>query len=93
MNDESLSELVRCVERGVPETDTIAVAVSGGPDSIALTHLLSSSFKGTVHAITIDHALRENSYDEAEQVGSFLKPLENVRHTIIKRDTPEDPTG
>jgi tRNA(Ile)-lysidine synthase len=53
----------------------IAVAVSGGPDSMALALLLDRwvrSRAGAVIAFTVDHGLRPESAFEARQVGAWL---------------------
>ena len=53
----------------------IAVAVSGGADSLALTLLCKSWVdmrKGTVSALSVDHGLREGSTDEIKQLGKWL---------------------
>lgn len=55
--------------------DTLAVAVSGGCDSMALVWLLNRWAKTRdiiVTAVTIDHGLRPESGDEARQVGLWL---------------------
>ena len=56
----------------------LAVAVSGGSDSIALT-LLSAAWArrrgGTITAITVDHGLRPEAAAEARQVGRWLRAL------------------
>lgn len=73
----------------------IAVAVSGGPDSMALLALTcawadsSGPAPGVeVHAITIDHALRAESAQEAAQVGAWIKAhFPDVTHHIIRRDS------
>lgn len=44
---------------------TIAVAVSGGPDSVALLLLAARAFPGRVVALTVDHGLRAGSAAEA----------------------------
>ncbi len=52
-------------------SSTLAVAVSGGADSMALAHLVaawSKGRRGTVAALTVDHRLRPNSATEAEAV-------------------------
>ena len=52
----------------------IAVAVSGGPDSLALLLLLdvwARSRGGSVLALTVDHGLRPDSTTEAIQVGDW----------------------
>ena len=65
----------------------IAVALSGGGDSMALIHMLSqwaAKHNVHVHALTVDHNLRKNSADEASSVGGFIKNLSNVTHHILK---------
>lgn len=64
----------------------IAVAVSGGGDSVALAFLLSQWAAGTgikIHALTVDHGLRPESATEAKTVSKILKPL-GVTHKILK---------
>ncbi len=68
----------------------VAVAVSGGPDSMALCKLLGdwSAGKGIeVHALTVDHNLRAESGDEAAQVGAWLSNWP-VRHGVLKWESP-----
>ncbi len=63
----------------------IAVAVSGGSDSIALAILLNKVFLETnvkIFCITIDHGLRKNSLEEAEEVGRILMNFD-ISHQII----------
>lgn len=68
----------------VPENvSRIAVAVSGGADSMALAHMLATAHED-VHAITVDHGLRPESAIEAAQVGSWLAGFPNVTHTILR---------
>ncbi len=46
----------------------IGVALSGGSDSMAVLHLLAEACAGTdasLHAVTVDHALRPGSVEEA----------------------------
>ena len=66
----------------------IAVALSGGPDSMALLHLLARvcPSQTIIHAITVDHGLRANSADEAKQVGTWVSSLHNVHHHIVRWD-------
>jgi tRNA(Ile)-lysidine synthase len=47
----------------------IGVAVSGGPDSLALLLLAAAARPGLVEAATVDHALRPQSRAEADMVG------------------------
>lgn len=63
----------------------IAIAVSGGPDSMALLYALNSvreSCQLDIHALTVDHGLRAESRDEAEMVGQYCLNLK-INHTIL----------
>ena len=54
----------------------IAVAVSGGPDSMALTFLLQNWVKknnGSLVALIVNHKLRSESSIEADIVKAFLQ--------------------
>ena len=64
----------------------IAVAVSGGPDSLALTILLQKfSLENSIalKAISIDHGLRKSSKDELQWLASEFKKRK-IKHKIIK---------
>ena len=64
----------------------IAVAVSGGPDSIALVFLLNKWIrknKGKLIALIIDHQIRENSFKEASFVKKYLGKS-NIQSLILK---------
>ena len=69
----------------------LAVACSGGADSMALTLLLRwwcDAGGGTVTALTVDHRLRAGSTDEARQVAGWLGER-GIDHVILTRpDTP-----
>ena len=68
----------------------IAVAVSGGADSLALVLLTNEwvqSNGGSLTAITIDHDLRIDSKSEAEFVHAKLTTL-GIAHHIIKWEHP-----
>src|SRR3546814_4821116 len=47
------------------------VAVSGGPDSMALLWLMATLLPGQICAATVDHGLRKGSADEARLVAGF----------------------
>jgi tRNA(Ile)-lysidine synthase len=69
----------------------IAVAVSGGADSMALLHLAAawaSGQRGSALAFTVDHALRPEAADEARQVAAWAKALGVEHHTLVW-DNPE----
>jgi tRNA(Ile)-lysidine synthase len=71
----------------------VAVACSGGADSMALTLLLRDwvrSVDGRLTALTVDHRLRPGSTAEARRVGGWLR-RRKVEHVILTRpDTPLD---
>ena len=67
------------------EQAAVAVAVSGGPDSMALALLLSAwcaKHDKRLHALTVDHGLREEAATESAQVAQWLKGM--ARHTILE---------
>lgn len=59
------------------------VAVSGGPDSLALLLLCAAAFPGETRAATVDHGLRVESSGEARFVGEVCAQL-GVPHAILK---------
>lgn len=66
----------------------IAVAVSGGSDSLALALLLGSWLKrrgGGLTALTVDHGLRPGSAREARWVGARLREQGIRHHTLTWR--------
>ena len=78
---EPLQEAVlRSVLRLSPEARTLLVAVSGGPDSVALLHLLTGG-PYRLHVAHFDHALRPASAEDAAFVGGLCAALELPFHT------------
>ncbi|MEH3105963.1 MAG: tRNA lysidine(34) synthetase TilS [Sphingomonas fennica] len=72
---------------GVRDGDRLAVAVSGGADSLALL-LLAATSHGDVAAATVDHGLRPAAADEAAMVAGVCDGLA-IRHETL-RVTVED---
>jgi tRNA(Ile)-lysidine synthase len=73
------------------EKPTIAVAVSGGADSMALcllAHEWAKSNNGKIVAITVDHHLRPSSTDEAKSITKWLNE-KNIEHHILDWETPQ----
>ena len=69
-----------------PSNEKIAVAVSGGPDSMSLTCLLQSWGRSRgldIVGLTVDHRLREGAAEEAEQVSVWLRELGLSHHTLV----------
>jgi len=59
----------------------LGVAVSGGGDSMALLHLLTT-LALPLHVVTVDHGLRPEAKHEAAQVASFCD-AHNLPHTTL----------
>ena len=68
----------------------LGIAVSGGPDSLALLLLAASARRGAVEAATVDHGLRPESRAEAEMVAAVCARL-GVPHVTLSADWPEPP--
>ncbi len=67
------------------------IAVSGGPDSLALLLLAHAALPGHVRAATVDHGLRRESAAEAAHVRRVCDDL-GVPHRTLALDWPE-PAG
>ena len=61
----------------------LGIAVSGGPDSLALLLLAAAARPGRIEAATVDHRLRPESRQEAEFVSQICERL-NVRHATLE---------
>ena len=68
---------------GLPVTAPIGVALSGGPDSVALLLLVAKIGAGPVKAMTVDHGLRAEAATEAEAAGAVATAL-GVPHQIVR---------
>lgn len=69
----------------------IAVACSGGADSMALALLLRSwtqSAGGTLTALTVDHRLRPESGAEACRVAGWMRAMGIAHETLVRPDVP-----
>ena len=70
----------------------LGLAVSGGPDSLALLLLAVAAFPGRVAAATVDHSLRLDSGWEALHVEDLCNRL-NCPHTILSTHVADGPAG
>src|SRR6266513_193352 len=73
----------------------ITVAVSGGPDSLALAILADRWARrhgGRLVALTVDHRLRPESAEEARTVGGWLAARGIAHHILVWAD-PKPATG
>ncbi|MDB5393242.1 MAG: tilS [Rhodospirillales bacterium] len=73
----------------------VAVAVSGGPDSLALLLLLDVWTRlrgGAVLALTVDHGLRPDADAEASQVGAWAA-AHGIAHEVLRWTGEKPGTG
>lgn len=79
------------IGRPLAADELLAVAVSGGPDSLALLLLAHAAFGDRVRALTVDHGLRAASADEAVLVARAAAEV-GVPHVTLRWAGPH-PTG
>src|SRR5215210_8519805 len=68
----------------------LGLAVSGGPDSLAMLLLAAAGRPGLVEAATVDHGLRAESRSEAEMVAGLCGQL-GVPHAILTATWKQKP--
>ena len=69
---------------------SVGIAVSGGPDSLALLLLAAGARPGKIEAATVDHALRPAARAEAEMVAELCRRL-SVPHQILTARWDQEP--
>lgn len=84
-----LAQSVRALA-GEADTLRFGIAVSGGPDSMALLDLAARVFPGQVEGATVDHQLRAASADEAAMVAKWCRD-HGIAHALLYPVEP--PTG
>ena len=70
MRPDLAALIAAALGRPVAADERIAVATSGGPDSLALLSLAAAAFPGRVTALTVDHRLRSEAAAEAASVAA-----------------------
>lgn len=78
--DRFHADLVRLLPDG---TARIGLAVSGGPDSMALLHLAAAALPGQIEAATVDHGLRADAAAEAALVARACASLAVPHSTLV----------
>jgi tRNA(Ile)-lysidine synthase len=87
---EAISRFAAHLDALVPGDARIGIAVSGGPDSLALLLLANAARPSGIEAATVDHGLRAESADEAATVADICGKL-GVSHRTLLADWPEPP--
>lgn len=88
--DRFLRDLTRTIgllEGKSPDRRTLGLAISGGPDSVALM-LLAAGAGLPCAAATVDHGLRPEAADEADFVADLCAE-HGIAHTILNVEPPE----
>lgn len=71
----------------LPPGRPIGLAVSGGPDSLALLLLAQAALPGRITVATVDHGLRPEAAAEANMVAGICRQL-GTPHAILAPETP-----
>ena len=71
-----------------PQGTRLGIAVSGGPDSLALLLLAAAARPGMVEAATVDHGLRREAKQEARFVASVCRNLAIPHHILHAKVAP-----
>jgi len=93
----TLAELAAALDAigGFEKHPFIAVAVSGGPDSLAMTILADRWARergGRLAALTVDHGLRPESAEEARTVRTWLA-ARGIANEVLVWSDPKPATG
>jgi len=66
--DEPVVRFIEALERLAPEDGTLGLAVSGGPDSMAMLLLAEAAIPGQFEVATVNHGVRPESAEECALV-------------------------
>ena len=80
-------DMAAALGRDVEFGDIVAVAVSGGPDSMALLALTRAAWPGQVIAATVDHGLRAEAVAEAAMAAEHCAGV-SVPHATLRPAAP-----
>lgn len=87
-NDAELKRIGQALARlTVGPQASLLLAVSGGPDSMAMLDLVVQGWQGPVLAATVDHGLRNESADEAHMVADFCAER-GIAHATLRPHEP-----
>jgi tRNA(Ile)-lysidine synthase len=80
-------DLEALLGRALAAGERLALAVSGGPDSMAMLVLAQVACPGMVIAATVDHGLRADSAGEAAMVAAYCAAI-GVPHAVLHPREP-----
>jgi tRNA(Ile)-lysidine synthase len=91
-DDAAVARFDDALTRLAPDARRIGLAVSGGPDSVALLLLAHAARPGRVAAATVDHGLRVEARAEAAFVAGLCDAL-GVPHVTLRVSITADGHG
>ena len=78
----------------IESQNKLAVAVSGGPDSMALAHALIHKFtQKEIHILSVDHGLRDEAKQEIDSVAKWCEQFKNAKHHSMIWDDEKPDTA
>src|SRR3954452_18514247 len=80
--DELVERFRRGLDPLIKPGARLGVAVSGGPDSLALLLLAAAARPDDVEAASVDHGLRPEARQECEMVSALCRRL-GVPHAVL----------
>lgn len=83
------ADFATALGRPIAADDRLALAVSGGPDSMAMLALAAAGFPGQVLVATVDHQLRAGSAGEAAMVARWCGDA-GIEHATLTPAAPID---
>src|SRR5688572_9845331 len=89
---EALDRFAADLDHLHPPGAPLGVAVSGGPDSLALLVLAAAARPGLIQAASVDHRLRDGGAAEAAAVGRLCATL-GVPHQVLTVQWDVRPTS
>ena len=83
-------EFIKAIEKKYTfeRNPSVAVAVSGGPDSMSLLFLMRAFIKykkGNLIALVVDHRIRRNSKEESKSISNYLNE-NKINYNILSVD-------
>ena len=88
--DEATTRFATDLDALALPAERVGIAVSGGPDSLALLLLAAAARPGQLAAATVDHGLRDDSAAEAQMVAALCQRLQ-IPHAILTADWATPP--
>jgi tRNA(Ile)-lysidine synthase len=86
-SDLAVARFTSAVQKLAGDNARLLLAVSGGPDSLAMLLLAYAAMQDRMCAATVDHELRPEAKKEAQFVAALCSQL-SIPHSILRPATP-----